>query len=183
MERDLIKPRIRGGFYPVILSTFLGLSSIACGFGQGQSSSPDNSLASTTTPLEPDLEKFLNGNPSFRTIYQKAREKNMGIILVAPENVDLDIWIRFQRVDIVDNERMEQDLETVKLTPQQSKNYTIFLATACNGKYQISISLDGEDYTNLPLPDLNTGVLKETFFLRPSCTRPVTVSFEKPDHV
>ncbi len=180
MERDLVRPKIKRGLYPLVLSTIIALSSLACGIRQGQSFSPDIPITPTATPLEPDLQRFMNSDPSFKEIYEKARARNYGVVLLWPENVSSDTWIRFQRMDLSASERSEVDLETIKITPDQ-KIYQIFLATSCSGEYQLSVSLDGENYSHLPLPDIKTGISKDTFFLRPSCLRPVTLSFEKPD--
>ena len=122
--------------------------------------------------VERGLQKYLDQNPQVREIYQRAREKNLGLIMFFPDNLPSDLWVKLQRIDI------EEELQELKIAQRQKLG--ILLATACDGEYQISASLDGKNYAILSLNDLRTRVYKETFRLQPSCTRAVSMDFENP---
>ncbi len=117
-------------------------------------------------------------------IMQQIVEKFGGVVAfsVTGYEEDLNMTVKFDRLDVPAGQQQAVDHDTQYLTPAQADSvggpiYSLFAATSCDGKYRISISLDdGKNFTVLPVPDLSTRVPTTTFELpKDSCIRPVTI--------
>ena len=80
-------------------------------------------------------------------------------------------------------DRIDADLDEVRVetwispSGKSRTSSNIFLATGCEGEYRVDITMDGRNYQNVPVLDLQNRQPRETFRLRPSCVRPVTFIF------
>lgn len=161
----------------LLFSSLLLLGSLGCNPNQEVGKSVNGE---TKIQPEPDLEHFMRTSPEFREIYEKIRQKDQGLVLLLVDYADFTIWARLARVDVLEANRTDSNLQEIQINawiapsgqPRPTTNY--FVATSCSGEYRIDISTDGVSYQSLSIPDLQTGQPRETFRLRPSCTRPVT---------
>lgn len=152
--------------YPIIFSALAFFGTTGC---IGENSSTDNEP-------DQDLKGLLEKRPDYKIIYNKARQRNLGFVLVTIENAKEDIKVNFTRVDT--------DLGSDKLDHQEllasPGTESIFAATSCTGRYRIQIAFIGEEYQSIPVPDLYTREPGNTFTLRPtSCARPIRVVLPK----
>lgn len=103
-----------------------------------------------------------------------------GAVVVTVQGLDADMkmLVRFQRVDIPDLQKRNVDDDSMVLTQNQSG--TIFAASSCFGEFAVSISLDdGYSFNSIPIPDIHTRIMQNTFKLQPDCTRPIQITFPK----
>ncbi len=117
-------------------------------------------------------------------IIDQAVKKFGGAVVFSVVGYDkeLNMTVKFDRLDVPAGQQQVVDHDTQYLTPAQAYNegdpiYSLFAATSCDGKYRISVSLDGgKNFSALPVQDLSTGVPSTTFELpKDTCIMPVTL--------
>lgn len=158
-------------FYPILFSALTFLGTVRCSGSQESEAlnEPDQ-----------DLKGLLQKSPQHKLIYDRARQRNLGFVLVALENIEEEVKVNFTRVDI-NSGSDELDHQEILAAPGTD---SIFVATSCTGRYRIQISFIGGEYQSIPVPDLFTRELRNTFTLRPSsCSRPIIVIFPKAPQV
>lgn len=153
---------------------------IAAAIGVGCNSEQNDITPTATTQTQEAPVSVTGGNE----IIQQIVDKFGGAVAfsVTGYDKDLNMTVKFDRLDVPAGQQQDIDHDTQYLTPAQADSvggpiYSLFAATSCEGKYRISVSLDdGKNFTALPVPDLSTRVPSTTFELsKDTCIRPVTI--------
>lgn len=164
-------------FYKIFAAVVLP---IAAAIGVGcNSEQKDITPSATTQTQETPIPVFGDDE-----IMEQIVEKFGGVVAFSVTGYDKDLYmiVKFDRLDVPVGQQQAVDHDMQYLTPAQADSiggpiYSLFAATSCDGKYRLSVSLDGsKNFTALPVPDLLTRVPSTTFELpKDTCNRSVTI--------
>lgn len=172
---------------PVFLAALLLAAHLGCSEEHDNVQPSSSEETATQVTLETETaqptEESSTIEASIEEIIQAAKEHGHGVVFFFVKEYDgsFPFLIKFTRVDIPVEQRGELDTQSFKVdgsVPRDKDGIisTVFPTSACAGEYRVDISLDdGTTYKNLPIPDLETRIPRETFSLTEDCFRPLTL--------